>query len=127
MKAGLVLTLLIGSEIKGARRWINIGGISLQASEFVKPAFAVVAAWMFSANRLGEAIPGNLIAFLLLGLVVTLLLLQPDVGQTLVLLSVWFSQWFLAGLPMIWVAVGAILFILGIKGYLDWRKSLASA
>ena len=109
----LVLTLLIGSEIKGARRWINIGGISLQASEFVKPAFAVVAAWMFSANRLGEAIPGNLIAFLLLGLVVTLLLLQPDVGQTLVLLSVWFSQWFLAGLPMIWVAVVCGLGIAG--------------
>lgn len=109
----LILTLMTGTEIKGARRWISLGGFTLQASEFVKPAFAVLAAWMFSASRLGEEIPGNLIAFLLFGLVVTLLLLQPDVGQTLVLGTVWFSQWFLAGLPMVWVAVAAGLAIAG--------------
>jgi len=100
----LGVTLLVGGEIKGARRWISFGGFSLQPSEFVKPAFAVVAAWMFSARRLGEEIPGNFIAFMLCALVVGLLLLQPDVGQALIVLSVWFAQWFLAGLPTIWVA-----------------------
>jgi cell division protein FtsW len=100
----LVMTLLVGNEIKGARRWINIAGFSLQPSEFVKPALAVVCAWMFAASRLGEDIPGNRIAFLLYALVAGLLLLQPDVGQALLVSAVWFSQWFLAGLPMIWVA-----------------------
>tara|TARA_E500000331_G_scaffold83521_1_gene79194 strand:- start:1431 stop:2567 length:1137 start_codon:yes stop_codon:yes gene_type:complete len=101
----LVATLMVGTEIKGARRWVNIAGFSLQPSEFVKPALAVVCAWMFAASRLGEDIPGNRIAFILFALVAGLLLLQPDVGQALVVSVVWFSQWFLAGLPMIWVAV----------------------
>lgn len=111
--AALVLTLAVGTEIKGARRWITIGGLSLQASEFVKPAFAVTAAWMFSAQKLEGRIPGNAIAAALLLVVVTLLLSQPDVGQTGVVTVVWFSQWFLAGLPMVWVA---LLITLGIGG-----------
>lgn len=101
----LILTLMVGTEIKGARRWLNFAGFSLQPSEFVKPALAVVCAWMFAARRLGEDIPGNLIAFSLFAFVTALLLMQPDVGQALVVSVVWFSQWFLAGLPMVWVAV----------------------
>ena len=101
----LVLTLAVGSETKGARRWLRVAGLSLQASEFVKPAFAVTAAWMFAASRLEDGIPGNAIATALLLAVVGLLLAQPDVGQTGVVMIVWFSQCFLAGLPMVWVAV----------------------
>jgi len=109
----LLLTLAIGTEIKGARRWITLGGLSLQISEFVKPAFAVTAAWMFAAKRLGEDIPGNAISAGLLFVVVGLLLAQPDVGQTAVVTTVWFSQFFLAGLPMAYVA---LLLILGLGG-----------
>jgi len=110
----LIITLFVGTEIKGARRWISFAGFSLQPSEFVKPALAVVCAWMFAARRLGEEIPGNLIAFLLFVLVVVLLLMQPDVGQALVVSAVWFIQWFLAGLPMIWVAVAVGMGIAGL-------------
>jgi cell division protein FtsW len=46
-----LLTLVVGAEIKGATRWINLAGFSLQPSEFIKPFFAVVAAWMFAAAR----------------------------------------------------------------------------
>jgi len=109
----LVLTLLVGSDIKGAQRWLNIGGFSLQVSEFVKPAFAVTVAWMFAARRLGEDIPGNIIATALLLIVAGLLLAQPDVGQTAVVTAVWFSQLFLAGLSMVWIA---ILISMGIGG-----------
>jgi cell division protein FtsW len=56
----LALTFVIGAEIKGARRWINLPGLSLQPSEFVKPAFAVVAAWLFSEQKLRPRFPGNL-------------------------------------------------------------------
>jgi len=110
----LIMTLAVGTEIKGARRWLNLSGFSLQPSEFVKPALAVVCAWMFAAKRLGAEIPGNLISFCLYALVAALLLLQPDVGQALVVSAVWFSQWFLAGLPMIWVAVACAFGIAGL-------------
>ena len=101
----LILTLIAGHEIKGARRWLSIGGLSLQVSEFVKPAFAVTVAWMFAARRLGEDIPGNIIATGLLLLVTALLLSQPDVGQTAVVVAIWFSELFLIGLSMVWIAV----------------------
>ena len=42
---------MIGVEIKGARRWINLPGLSLQPSEFVKPTFAVLAAWLFAKQK----------------------------------------------------------------------------
>lgn len=109
----LGLTLLVGNDIKGAQRWLTVGGFSLQVSEFVKPAFAVTVAWMFAARRLGEDIPGNIIATALLLIVAALLLAQPDVGQTAVVTAVWFSQLFLAGLSMVWIA---ILISMGIGG-----------
>lgn len=105
----LLLTLATGTEIKGAKRWISFAGISLQASEFIKPAFAVFAAWMFSAQRLGEKVPGNVIAGALYALVTALLLAQPDVGQAAVVTIIWLSQWFLAGLSLQWLAcLGAL-------------------
>jgi cell division protein FtsW len=110
---GLVGTLAMGAEIKGATRWISIAGFTLQPSEFAKPAFAVVAAWMFSAQRLGEEIPGFVIASGLYVLVLALLLMQPDVGQAAVLSAIWFTQFFLAGLPMAAVIAMAALGAVG--------------
>ena len=63
--AWLALTFVIGAEIKGARRWINLPGLSLQPSEFVKPTFAVVAAWLFAEQKLQPRFPGNLISIAL--------------------------------------------------------------
>ncbi len=97
----LLATLLIGNEVNGARRWL--AGGSLQPSEFLKPFFVVVAAWMFSEHRLREDFPGNLIAMGLWLLVAAVLLSQPDVGMTLVVSAVWAAQFFIAGLPYIWV------------------------
>ncbi|MEX2618041.1 MAG: putative peptidoglycan glycosyltransferase FtsW [Alphaproteobacteria bacterium] len=108
----LILTLLVGPEIKGSQRWLIIAGFSLQPSEFIKPTFAVVAAWMFSARRLGEDIPGYLISCVLYLIVLSLLLAQPDIGQAIVVTAIWFIQWFLAGLSMSWV------FMIGIAGIL---------
>ncbi len=109
----LAATLVVGTEIKGARRWITLFGFSLQPSEFIKPTFAVVAAWMFAAQRLGENIPGNAISVALYGAILILLLAQPDIGQAVVISAVWFLQWFLAGLSMAWVA---LLGALGVAG-----------
>ena len=109
----MAVTLLTGTEIKGATRWLHVGGFSLQASEFVKPGFAVLAAWLFSAHRLDERFPGNALAFGLFLIVACLLLMQPDVGMTLVVSAVWAVQFFVAGLPWILVAGIALVFLGG--------------
>jgi len=110
------LVLVMGEEIKGASRWISIAGITIQPSEFAKPTFAVVAAWMFSEHRDQENFPGNLVALGLYLLTAALLLLQPDVGMTIVVSSVFFVEFFLAGLPILWVVVGAMTGLLGLVG-----------
>ncbi len=100
----MVLTLMVGEEVKGATRWINLPGFSLQPSEFVKPTFAVVTAWIFAASRSSTNVfPGDWIVVALCGAVITLLLLQPDVGMSLVVSVVWAIQYFLAGLSLFWV------------------------
>ncbi len=109
----MAAALLVGPEIKGATRWISLGGVSLQPSEFIKPAFAVTAAWLFAERRLDERFPGYAVAIGLFALVLVLLLLQPDVGMAVVVAAVWGVQFFIAGLPMVWVVLIALLFLGG--------------
>jgi cell division protein FtsW len=104
---GLALTPFMGTDIKGACRWLEIGGMSFQPSEFVKPAFAVICAWLFSKKHMDSSFPGNLLAFGFYLLVVTFLLLQPDLGMTVLITLMWFSQFFLSGLPLLWIFSGA--------------------
>jgi len=111
----LMATLVMGSEIKGATRWISIAGVSIQPSEFIKPCFAVLAAWLFAAGRLQDGVPGAALAMALYGVTALCLLLQPDVGQTVILTAIFGVQFFLAGLPLLWVggllAAGAGLLV----------------
>ncbi len=110
----MVLVLLIGMEIKGAQRWLHLPGFSLQPSEFVKPAFAVVAAWLIAYQKTHEKFPANKICAGLFFLIVTLLMLQPDLGMTMVLTSILAAQIFLAGLPfryLLTFGMAGILFL----------------
>lgn len=109
----MVLTLFWGEETKGASRWINLGGFSLQPSEFVKPTFAVVAAWLFEGQKKYNDFPGNILSMGLYALTAILLLLQPDLGMTIVVTSIWGFEFFLAGLSLWLVAILAALGILG--------------
>lgn len=106
--AAMVLVLFIGTEIKGAQRWIPLFGFSLQPSEFVKPAFAVVAAWLIAKQKDRPDFPGYAITGAVFLVVVALLLLQPDMGMTFVMFTILCAQIFLAGLPWLFViaAVG---------------------
>jgi len=107
----MIATLFVGVEIKGASRWLLVAGYSLQPSEFVKPGFAVVAAWMFTEKRLDDQFPGHAIATGLFLVVAALLLLQPDVGMTMVVAAVWSVQFFVAGLPLLLVIGLGFLFL----------------
>ena len=106
--AMLAATLVIGMEIKGARRWINVGGLGIQPSELVKPTFAVVAAWLFAEQRRRPALHGNLISAGLFLLIMAVLVKQPDFGMALVVAAVWFAQFFMAGLRFYWLGIGLV-------------------
>lgn len=108
-----IATLFVGMEIKGATRWLQVGGLSLQPSEFLKPAFAVVSAWLISGNRLDPRFPGYALATGLMALSAAVLLLQPDIGMTLMVTGVWVVQLFLIGLPLIVVAILGGMFVSG--------------
>ena len=110
------ITLVDGTEIKGARRWLDLLGLSIQPSEFVKPCFAVVAAWMFAEQHGKRRLPGNAIAILLYLLIVALLMAQPDFGMTFVISVTWFAQFVLAGLPLLWVGGLAVAGVGGVVG-----------
>ncbi len=112
----LIFTLLGGSEVKGARRWINVGSFSIQASEFVKPAFAVVSAWMISEKLRNPHFPGLNLSLILLSVFVILLLLQPDLGMTVVTVATWIGQLFIAGIPLFWIGCVGGLAIFGMLG-----------
>jgi cell division protein FtsW len=95
---------LIGHVAKGGDRWLAFAGFSLQPSEFMKPALIVLAGWMFSESQKGQGVPGIFIAFALYAVPVVLLIRQPDLGQTLLLTCAFGAAFFVAGVPMLWMA-----------------------
>ncbi|HTZ37557.1 MAG TPA: putative peptidoglycan glycosyltransferase FtsW [Stellaceae bacterium] len=116
----LVLTLVIGVEIKGARRWINVAGLGIQPSELIKPTFAVVAAWLFAEQRRNPGFPGNWISAGLFAVIVAILLKQPDFGMAGVVGAVWFAQFFMAGLRFYWIGIGLVGTIGSVLAAYEW-------
>jgi cell division protein FtsW len=96
----VIAALVFGQEVKGARRWI----FGIQPSEFVKPAFVVLAAWAFAEGARRRDVPANILAILILPATVVPLVLQPDFGQTMLISLVWGALFFMAGLHWFWVA-----------------------
>lgn len=110
----LIVTYFFGVEIKGARRWLNFGGFSIQPSEFIKPALVVLSAWMLAEREINAQFPGKVLALGFYGLAVVLLLLQPDMGMVVLMTITMFGQFFLAGLPIIWVLLTTVISIVGL-------------
>jgi len=108
--AMVAATLVIGAEIKGARRWLNLPGLgSIQPSEFLKPCFAIVAAWLISEGKVNRRYGATLLAIVLFVGIAALLKSQPDIGMLLVVTAVFFAQFFVAGLNLFVVGfVGAL-------------------
>jgi cell division protein FtsW len=99
-------TLVIGVEIKGARRWISLPGLSVQPSEFLKPCFAIVSAWLISEGRSTPRFPGRVLAVGVFLVIAVLLKAQPDVGMLAVITAVFFAQLYVAGLNVVMVGIG---------------------
>ena len=106
-------TLFVGASIKGATRWIALPGFSLQPSEFLKPCFAVVTAWLFAQwQRTGSYREVGIAVGLYL-VIAVLLKSQPDMGMLVVVTAVFLIQFFLAGLDVRLFVVGLGLAVLG--------------
>ncbi len=101
----LFLTLFFGFETKGARRWISIFGFSMQASEFMKPIFIVLTAWLLDCGKKYDYFPGMWVAIGMYAIFAVLLLCQPDVGTTILVTLIFGLQLFLAGLPIVIVGI----------------------
>jgi cell division protein FtsW len=116
------MTLVTGSEIKGARRWLSLPGMSMQPSEFLKPFFAVVAAWMIAQgkreNTLALRLAWPTLALGIAGLIAVLLTLQKDMGMLAVLMGVLVIQLFVSGVH--YVLIGTAMAGLGAAGYLAY-------
>jgi cell division protein FtsW len=96
-------TPIFGAEIKGARRWLILFGVNIQPSEFLKPAFVILIAWLFGESAKRPDMPANTVALTLLLTVVALLVVQPDFGQTMLIVLVWSALFFMAGMRLMWV------------------------
>ncbi len=104
----MLFVLLLGGDINGAKRWIDLGPVSLQPSEFAKPGFVIAAAWMMAEGARDPRFPGGAIAMGLYTVFAGLLLLQPDFGQWALVTAVWAVMFFIAGWSWLWIILLAV-------------------
>lgn len=109
----MLLTLFIGAETKGASRWIPLFGFTLQPSEFIKPTFIVVSAWLMDGSKKFEDFPGRLLSFALLLITCVLLFLQPDFGMMIIISLIWGFQLVLSGISLFWIMILGIIALIG--------------
>lgn len=116
--AATALTLVHGIEIKGARRWIALPMMSVQPSEFLKPCFAVLTAWLLAERRTRKYFPGMILALAGYAVILILLKSQPDIGMLTVISTVFMAQLFVDGLNLLLVAGGVgIMVAAGVAAY----------
>jgi len=113
--AVMIALPFIGHNAKGATRWLEFGGFTFQPSEYMKPALVILVAWMFAEGQKGQGVPGVSIAFGLFAVSVGLLLIQPDVGQTVLITVAFGAAFWMAGVPMSWVMLLGATAIAGLS------------
>ncbi|MGI9168697.1 MAG: peptidoglycan glycosyltransferase FtsW [Caulobacteraceae bacterium] len=112
--AAMLALPILGHAAKGATRWVEVSGFTLQPSEFMKPALIVLIAWMFAEGQKGEGVPGVTIAFALYAAAVALLLAEPDIGQTVLITAAFGAAFWMAGVPMSWIGVLGAMALCGL-------------
>lgn len=110
----MIAVLFLGEEIKGARRWISLGIISIQPSEFIKPFFAITTASILIKKYTDYNFPAFKLSFILYAIIVALMALQPDLGMIITITAIWGTQMFLAGLPMFWIIFLGLAAVIGL-------------
>ena len=101
--AALLYCLQYGSDIKGAKRWIDVFGQSLQPSEFIKPFFIIINAWLLTIWKSTQKNKFLFLSILSILSIDIMLLLQPDLGMTLLITTIWIFQLLITGIPMLFL------------------------
>ncbi len=109
----LFLLPIIGKEVNGAQRWIGFGFASLQPSEFLKPLYAITLAWIFSWRLKDPDLPVRIITAIIAMIICFFLMLQPDLGQTILFAGIWFALMLVSGVAVKWLVA---LITIGIAG-----------
>jgi cell division protein FtsW len=109
-------TLVHGVEVDGANRWISLPGFTIQPSEFLRPGFIIISAWLIAEARRTPGFPGKRAALGMFLLVAFVLKTQPDIGMTFLFTMVVFSQFYLDGMDMKWVWLAGIAVIVAFIG-----------
>jgi cell division protein FtsW len=118
----LVMLPILGTDFgKGATRWYSFGFVSLQPSEFIKPAFVVFAAWLISASFEPNGPPGRIMSFTVAVMIAGFLALQPDFGQASLIIFSWGVMYFCAGGPLFFILSMAVATIF--VGFLAYNNS----
>jgi cell division protein FtsW len=122
----LALLPALGTDFgKGAVRWYSLGFGSLQPSEFLKPGFVVVVAWMLAAAQEPAGPPGRMMSLVMTMVIVMLLALQPDFGQACLVLFAWGVMYFVAGAPIVMLLIlAALAGVAGTAAY-GWSEHFA--
>jgi len=113
---GLLLTFVIGVEVSGARRWIDIAGQSVQPTEFLKPALIILTAMLLAHPDKKKRLQGFFISIIMMAAVGLPVIAQPNFGMGMAMGVVWFMQVFMAGLPLLWLTplvAGGLCVMLG--------------
>lgn len=115
----LMLLPVFGTDFgKGATRWYSLGFASFQPSEFLKPGFVIISAWLMAAAQEINGPPGRLYSFVLTIVIVLFLALQPDFGQACLILFAWGVMYFVAGAPItLLTVIGGLVVAGGIFAY----------
>ena len=109
----LAIVPLIGVEVKGAKRWLNLYFFNFQPIELIKPFFILVIAKIISSNKFKNLNFSHLVSFLILSLIVFFLIIQPDLGQSVLLIVTWLSLIFVSGMNIYFIFGLGLIVVLG--------------
>ena len=104
-------TLVHGVEVDGAHRWLSLPGFTIQPSEFLRPGFIIVSAWLIAESRRTPGFPGKRAALGVFLITALMLKMQPDIGMTFLFTMVVLAQFYLNGLNVKWLALSALLLV----------------
>ncbi|MEN9683080.1 MAG: hypothetical protein RLZZ427_831 [Pseudomonadota bacterium] len=123
MLVGLMLVPVVGSSVNGAKRWLNLG-ISLQPSEFLKPAYAICLGWVLSWKARDPRLPVISLSIVLMGLIAALLMLQPDFGSVVLFVGVWFVVVLMCGIDVKKIAaLGVAAVVMVLAAYMFYENA----
>ena len=114
----LALVPLIGVEVKGAKRWLDFHFFRLQPIEILKPFFILATVKILTLENFKNSKINYLLSFLILVLVIVLLIDQPDLGQSILLIGSWIVTIFISGVSLLYILGFLFLFVITISSFL---------